>query len=147
VFVDEPAEEVIRIARATGLDAVQLHGSETPEYCRELRQFQPIKAFRVKDAGILGELALYRECAFLLDSYVPGQLGGTGAKFNWEIAVQAKALRVPIFLAGGLTIENVADAVAKVAPYAVDVSSGVETSPGHKDHAKVEEFIRRAKGL
>ena len=89
----------------------------------------------------------YCVSALLLDSYVPGQLGGTGAKFNWDLAIQAKSFGKPIVLAGGLTPENVGDAVAKVGPWAVDVSSGVESSPGVKDHAKVREFIRRAKEL
>ena len=104
-----------------------------------------IKAFRVKDQATLAEMRDYSVWAFLLDSYVPGQLGGTGARFNWELAVQAKAFACPIILAGGLTPENVADAVAKVSPYAVDVSSGVEFAPGRKDRAKVRAFVERAK--
>ena len=145
VFVDESASQVRAVAHSVGLDRVQLHGRETPELCVELAAEQPIKAFRVKDASVLNELPRYPKCAFLLDSYVPGQHGGTGAKFNWDIAVQAKAFGAPIFLAGGLTPENVADAVAKVGPYALDVSSGVEISPGRKDHEKVRAFIARAK--
>ena len=145
VFVNESVETVRRVAEQTGLGAVQLHGNETPEVCQLLALAHPIKAFRVQDATVLDDLPRYPGCEFLLDSYVPGQHGGTGAKFNWDIAVQAKTFGAPIFLAGGLTVENVADAVAKVAPHAVDVSSGVEISPGSKDHAKVREFIARAK--
>ena len=88
----------------------------------------------------------YRTDAWLLDSFVEGKPGGTGAKFNWDVALESKKLGRPIILAGGLTPENVADAVRKVRPFAVDVSSGVESSPGKKDHAKVRRFIVAAKG-
>jgi phosphoribosylanthranilate isomerase len=144
VFVDETAENIARICRDAGLAAVQLHGKEEPSFCSEI-QAKTIKAFRVKDQSSLSELPKYHVSAFLLDSYVPGQMGGTGAKFNWDLAVQAKTLGTPIILAGGLTVENIADAVAKVRPFGVDVSTGVEISPGRKDHAKVREFIARAK--
>jgi phosphoribosylanthranilate isomerase len=106
---------------------------------------QVIKAFRIRDAESLAALDRYRTSAWLLDSYVPGQRGGTGAQFNWDLAVAAKRWGRPIVLAGGLTPENVAEAVRKVQPYAVDVSSGVEVEPGKKDHAKVRDFIRAAK--
>jgi phosphoribosylanthranilate isomerase len=142
VFVDDTHNNIARIVEMTGLTAVQLHGNETPDSCARVST-KVIKAFRVKDAGSLNELSRYKACAFLLDSYVPGQQGGTGARFNWDLAVEAKRLGTPIILAGGLTPENVGDAVAKVQPYGVDVSSGVESSPGRKDHEKVREFIRR----
>jgi phosphoribosylanthranilate isomerase len=147
VFVDAPVSVVLDIARATGIDTVQLHGSEAPSMCEELGAtgLKVIKAFRVKNATSLDELVKYRVSAFLLDSFVPGQLGGTGAKFNWDLAVQAKQFGTQIILAGGLDSENVSDAVSKVAPYAVDVSSGVEISPGNKDIDKVRTFIIRAK--
>ncbi len=145
VFVDEEAAVIEEISREGLLDRIQLHGMEPAEFCSGL-PLPVIKAFRVKDQASLIPLHNYRVTAFLLDSYVSGQLGGTGEKFNWDLAVQAREFGVPIILAGGLTSENVADAVAKVSPYAVDVSSGVEASPGKKDPAKVREFIRRAKG-
>jgi phosphoribosylanthranilate isomerase len=144
VFVNEAPEQVAKIVRETGLTAVQLHGNETPEYC-DFVTSRVIKAFRIQGENSLAELSGYRASAFLLDSYVPGQPGGTGAAFNWELAIKAKDLGHPIILAGGLTPENVADAVAKVRPHMVDVSSGVELAPGRKDHQKVREFIRRAK--
>ena len=144
VFVDESPELVNKIVAQAGLTRVQLHGSEPMETCSSIG-VPVIKAFRIKDQGSLTELSGYPVSALLLDSYVAGQPGGTGEKFNWDLAVQAKRFGLPIFLAGGLTAENVADAVAKVAPYAVDVSSGVEATPGRKDHALVREFIRRAK--
>ena len=147
VFVDAPVETVQKEARTTGIDTVQLHGNESTAFCGEIAAtgLKVIKALRVKDAASLDEIAKYRVSAYLLDSYVPGQLGGTGAKFNWDLAIKAKDFGTPIVLAGGLDPENVSDAVSKVAPYAVDVSSGVETAPGKKDHDKVRRFIARAK--
>ena len=90
------------------------------------------------------ELPAYETSAWLLDSFVPDQFGGTGAKFNWELALAAKKLGRPIILAGGLTPENVGEAVRKVQPYGVDVSSGVEAKPGRKDHGKIRAFIEAA---
>ena len=104
-----------------------------------------MKAFRVRDAASLKALPDYRTDAWLLDAHVPGQYGGTGDTFNWDLAVEAQRLGRPIFLAGGLTPENVGAAVQKVRPYAVDVSSGVESAPGKKDHTKVTAFIKAAK--
>jgi phosphoribosylanthranilate isomerase len=147
VFVDAPVETVLNVARGSGMDTVQLHGSETPQAGEEIAStgLKVIKAFRIKDAAALNEIANYRVHACLLDSFVPGQLGGTGAKFNWDLALKAKERGAPIILAGGLDPENVSDAVSKVAPYGVDVSSGVESAPGRKDHDKLRRFIARAK--
>ncbi len=104
-------------------------------------------AFRISDAESLKPLPSYPTDAWLLDAYSPDKPGGTGGRFNWDLAIEAQKLGKPIFLAGGLTPENVADAIRKVRPYAVDVSSGVESSPGKKDHAKVVAFIKAAKNL
>lgn len=146
VFVNESVDQVRSIGEEARLTAIQLHGSETPEYCDSV-SLRVIKAFRVQGENSLTELSAYRASAFLLDSYVPGQPGGTGAVFNWDLAIKAKNFGHPIILAGGLTPENVADAVAKVRPAMVDVSSGVEFAPGRKDHQKVRDFIRRAKAV
>jgi phosphoribosylanthranilate isomerase len=105
-----------------------------------------MKAFRIRDAASLQALPDYRTDAWLLDAYSPDKAGGTGETFNWDLAVEAQRWGRPIFLAGGLTPENVAEAIRRVRPYAVDVSSGVETVPGKKDPAKVRAFIRAAKG-
>ncbi len=145
VFVDAPEDIVLRAIAGCGLNLLQFHGNESPQYCLEFG-LMSMKAFRIKDAASLQDLSNYPTDAWLLDSYVAGKLGGTGQKFNWELARQAQALGRPIFLAGGLTPENVADAVLQVQPYAVDVSSGVEIRPGMKDHDKVKAFIRAAKG-
>ena len=103
-----------------------------------------IKAFRVKDFFSLDSVSDYRFAACLLDAWSPSAHGGTGQTFNWDIASAAAAQR-PIILAGGLTPENVAEAVRRVKPYAVDVSSGVECSPGHKDAEKIRKFIIQAR--
>ena len=100
-----------------------------------------IKAFRISDETSLLELPKYATDAYLLDAYVPGALGGTGHRFNWDLAIAAQKYGKPLFLAGGLTPENVTEAVFKVRPFAVDVSSGVEQSPGKKDPGKVKNFI------
>jgi phosphoribosylanthranilate isomerase len=105
-----------------------------------------MKAFRIRDAESLAQLPNYQTEAYLLDAFSPEARGGTGEKFNWNLAVEAKKFGKPIFLAGGLTPQNVADAVKKVQPYGVDVSSGVEAAPGKKDHDKVRAFIEAAKG-
>jgi phosphoribosylanthranilate isomerase len=149
VFVDAPVEVILKIARGTGMDTIQLHGNESSAMCDELSEtgLNVIKAFRVKNATTLEHIKKFRASAYLLDSYVPGELGGTGALFNWDLALKAKDFGTPIILAGGLDPENVSDAVAKVAPYGLDVSSGVEASPGKKDAEKVRRFVARAKHL
>jgi phosphoribosylanthranilate isomerase len=145
VFVNS-AEETVRLAISKcGIDTLQFHGDESPEFCRRFPPLKTYKAFRVENLESLGVLPGYRTDAWLLDSFVEGKQGGTGAKFNWDLAIESKKLGRPIILAGGLTPENVADAVRKVRPFAVDVSSGVESSPGKKDHAKLRKFIEAAK--
>jgi phosphoribosylanthranilate isomerase len=144
VFVDPAAEEVAKIAHLCGLTALQFHGSESPEFCANLA-LPVIKAFRMCDKMALHELPKYRTSAWLLDSAVPGQFGGTGEKFDWRLARDAAKLGRPVILAGGLTPENVGDAVREARPYGVDVSSGVESAPGKKDRAKINAFIRGAR--
>ena len=145
VFVDEKLERVKEITGICSLDYAQLHGSESPDYCQALGQQRAIKAFRVKGESILEQLSAYKVAAILLDSYNPDMFGGTGRAFNWEIAARAARSNC-VILSGGLTPQNVAEAINKVNPYAVDVSSGVEASPGKKDHAKLKAFIQAAKG-
>jgi phosphoribosylanthranilate isomerase len=140
VFVDASREAIDLAISCCPLDVIQLHGSETPEMCANFSR-PVIKAFRIAGEKSLGLLPSYQTSAWLLDSYVPGQLGGTGAKFNWNLAVSAGRLGRPIILAGGLTPENVAEAIRQTRPFAVDVSSGVEFSPGRKDPGKMREFI------
>jgi phosphoribosylanthranilate isomerase len=125
------------------LDLAQLHGSESPHFCQALFP-RVIKALRVKDESILSLLPQYKVSAYLLDSYDVALKGGTGQSFNWEIAKQAKRYG-PVILSGGLTPANVCKAIASVQPYAVDVSSGVESQPGKKDHHKLRAFLETVK--
>ena len=143
LFVNEELATVNSVADHCGLDLVQLHGEETPDYCAAVRR-RVIKAFRVKDASALDEIANYRVAAYLLDAWSPVAHGGTGTVFNWEIAARAAASHT-IILAGGLTPENVAGAIAAVRPYAVDVSSGVECAPGVKSADLVRRFIHNVR--
>ena len=145
VFVDADEAAVLATAATAGLDTLQFHGSESPEFCARF-ELRTIKAFRVKDSSSLGQLPEYDTDAWLLDSYVKGVPGGTGEQFNWDLAVEAKRLGRPIMLAGGLTPDNAAEAVTEVVPFGLDVSSGVEAAPGRKDAAKVAAFIASAKG-
>jgi phosphoribosylanthranilate isomerase len=140
VFVNAAAEMIKRAIGECGLSLLQFHGDETPEFCTRFG-LMSMKAFRIRDAESLKELPKYPTDAWLLDAYSAENLGGTGEKFNWDLAVEARKFGKPIFLAGGLTPENVAAAVRQVQPFGVDVSSGVESSPGKKDHAKVRAFI------
>jgi phosphoribosylanthranilate isomerase len=145
VFVDEMADKIKEICDFCGIHTVQLHGNEQPSYLKELEGYTLIKAFRVKEEDDLKPLANYKPHAFLLDSYVKGVIGGTGVPFKWEIARLAHKYGI-IILSGGLTPENVKKAIQVVKPYAVDVSSGVESSPGKKDKSLVKRFIENAKG-
>lgn len=147
VFVDATAEEVFRAVKEIGLDTIQLHGEETPEFCRQFAPLKVVKAFRVKNAASLATLTDYNTDAWLLDSYVAGEKGGTGAVFNWDLAVQAKDSGKPIVLAGGLTPENIAEAVHEVWPYGVDVSSGVESAPGKKDAELIRQFVAGVRSM
>jgi phosphoribosylanthranilate isomerase len=140
VFVNAPEELVTRAIGECSLGLLQFHGDEPPEFCTRFG-LMSMKAFRIRDAESLKELPKYSTEAWLLDAYSAENLGGTGEKFNWDLAVEAQKFGKPVFLAGGLTPENVAAAVRKVQPFGVDVSSGVESSPGKKDHAKVCAFI------
>ncbi|TSA41169.1 MAG: phosphoribosylanthranilate isomerase [Verrucomicrobiales bacterium] len=144
VFVNPTEDTVLRAIGECGVTLLQFHGEETPEFCTQFGVMS-MKAFRVRDAASLAALPNYQTDAWLLDAYSPDGHGGTSAKFNWDLAIEAKKLGKPIFLAGGLTPENVGEAVRQVQPFGVDVSSGVESSPGKKDHAKVRAFIQTAK--
>ena len=146
VFVNAPEDLVVRAARECGLNLLQFHGDESPEYCLQFG-LMSMKAFRIRDAGSLEAVPAYHTDAWLFDAYSPTKAGGTGETFNWDLALQARSWGRPIFLAGGLTPENVAEAVRQARPYAVDVSSGVEAAPGRKDHAKVRAFIQAAKAV
>jgi phosphoribosylanthranilate isomerase len=145
LFVDEDDERVNWTADFCGLDLIQLHGDESPAYCLDIRR-RIVKAFRVKDAASLARIGGYAVAGLLLDAWSPTAPGGTGLTFDWPLAQQAAGVQ-PIILAGGLTPENVAQAITIVKPYGVDVSSGVEAAPGKKDHEKLCAFISAAKAV
>jgi phosphoribosylanthranilate isomerase len=139
VFVDENPSEIARVAAAAELDRIQLHGFEDP-MIRELIGTRVLKAFRARDPGVLDEIPMWGADTFMLDSWSANSPGGTGATFDWSIAKKAASLGRMI-MAGGLTPENVGRAIAEVRPFGVDVSTGVETSPGIKDPAKIRAFV------
>ena len=142
VFVnEESAATVARMATEANVAVVQLHGDESPEYCAALREHRVIKALRVgKD---FAPEQARESCAesILLDAFSAGARGGTGETFDWELARRTRRLVAQLYLAGGLTPENVADAIAAVGPYAVDVCSGVELAPGRKDAVRMRAFV------
>ena len=140
VFVNESADRVNKIADYCGLDLVQLHGEESPAFCRKIRR-RVIKAFRVKDLQSIKQLEKYPVSGFLLDTFSDNLHGGTGKTFDWNLALPAKKIG-PVILAGGLTPRNIRQAVSQVRPYGVDVCSGVEKSPGVKDLEKVRAFLK-----
>ena len=141
VFVNPDEAQVMEAIAACGLNLLQFHGDEPSEFCTQFG-LMSVKALRVKDADSLGALGKFHTDAFLLDAHSKAGRGGTGEKFNWDLAIEAQKFGKPIFLAGGLTPANVAEAVTKVKPFAVDVSSGVESAPGKKDATKVRAFIQ-----
>lgn len=146
VFVDEEPGLIRSVVRECSLDWVQLHGEETPKMVSALMKegIKVIKAFRLRDKGSLEEIKKYRATAYLLDTYVSDQLGGTGKTFDWTLAKHVRK-HGPVLLAGGLTPENVSQAIRVAQPWGVDVASGVETKTGHKDHEAVRAFIAAVK--
>jgi phosphoribosylanthranilate isomerase len=137
VFVDQPPEEVLESADEAGVTAVQLHGNESPDYCGRIPR-RLIKAMRLKGPYPINEYG--RDILILLDAADPARHGGTGRTIDWNLAQGVAELR-PTILAGGLTSHNVSEAIAAVEPWGIDVSSGVESAPGIKDHAKLREFF------
>jgi len=142
VFVNEESPgAVARLAARSGVGAVQLHGDESPEYCAALGEQRVIKALRVGKDFVPEGAARYRAESILLDAFGASARGGTGETFDWALARKTREVVAQLYLAGGLTPENIAEAIAAVAPYAVDVCSGVELAPGRKDMARVRAFI------
>jgi len=144
LFVNEAPDQVLRLCRTLGIGTVQLHGEEPPEVAREVvKHLRVVKAFRIREEADLAALAGYPADAYLLDSRVKGRRGGTGVAFDWRLAAQANT-PIPILLAGGLTPDNVAEAIGQAHPSGVDTSSGVEAAPGVKDPARVRAFVAAA---
>jgi phosphoribosylanthranilate isomerase len=145
VFVDEPHGFLEQYIDELPLDYVQLHGQESPDYCSDVSA-KVIKGLRIINKNDIMNVGDYRVSFYLLDAFSEVEFGGTGNTFDWKIALEAKkVLASPIILSGGLNPGNVAEAVRLVNPYGVDVSSGVEISPGVKDHMKIREFVNNAR--
>jgi phosphoribosylanthranilate isomerase len=147
VFVDVDPEEVQRIAREVGLDLAQLHGDETPEAVAAIRSagLPVMKALRVRNAEALADIQSYVADLFMLDAWSARARGGTGETFDWGLAKSMKG-RGNIVVSGGLTPENVREAIEFFEPYGVDASSSLEERPGKKDGERVRRFVRAAKG-
>jgi phosphoribosylanthranilate isomerase len=140
VFADAAREIIYETVEQTGIGCVQLHGNELPGHLANF-PLPVYKSFRVDKYFIPETLNKYKGAAYLLDTYVDGVIGGTGKTFDWSIAVQAKAYG-RIILSGGLNPDNIADAIQKVQPYAVDVNSGIESAPGKKDKNKLKQLFK-----
>jgi phosphoribosylanthranilate isomerase len=148
VFVNEEQAVIRNIVKDCNLDIIQLHGEETPAYCTAIKAFaKTMKAFRIRDAGSLKDMSSYDVDFYLLDAYADHAYGGTGTTFNWDIACKAKEYRTAIVLSGGLNPDNVAAAITKVHPLAVDVASGVESSVGKKDKTLMQRFVSNVNNL
>ena len=147
VFVNESLENIARIAETARLDALQLHGEETPAFARELKaktDLEIIKAFRVSPDFKPEDVLAYEADAILLDAYNPKEHGGTGETFDWEIARQVQEIFPKMYLAGGLSPDNIANAILKVKPFAVDACSCLESEKGKKDKPLLINFICNA---
>src|ERR1044072_8328574 len=146
-FVNEESEDVRKIGKEAGMRAVQLHGDETPEYCRELADFYVIKTFAVSDTFESQAAHAYKVDAIMLDTKHNNLRGGTGQVFDWSLAEQAAPTIPKLFLAGGLSPENVENAIKTVRPYAVDACSALEDRPGKKNEERMRVFINTVRGV
>ena len=147
LFVDEEKSRVLQIAQDAGLTMLQFHGDETPEYCSNFRDnYKVIKAFRLKDKNDLKKVNDYDTDFYLLDNFKTDSIGGTGEPFDWKILKDFEILK-PVILAGGLNPGNVGRAIKEIAPLGVDVSTGVETSPGRKDLDLMKKFVENVRKI
>lgn len=146
VFVNAKEQAVKRIARMCRLDMLQFHGTESPEYCKKFKNYKFIKVFRVKDKLDVADILRYKSFAYLFDTYVKSRIGGTGKNFDWKLIRHLREIKIPVFLSGGLTTDNVRKAIQTAKPSWVDVCSSIELIPGKKDHVLVRQFIKTAKG-
>ena len=146
VFVNQELQEVKKTVEFCGLDLLQLHGDESPEYCRQFPSSLLIKAFSPRREPDLRRLRNYPARAIVVDTYDPMCYGGTGRRSNWRLAVKVKETH-SLILAGGLNLGNIREAIETVSPHAVDVNSGVESSPGRKDHERVKAIIEIVRSM
>jgi phosphoribosylanthranilate isomerase len=143
VFVNAHLDEVVELAEGASLTMLQLHGEEGPSYCQEAARrtgLKVIKVARVRDVSSVRGLGAYRTDFHMLDAYVPGQPGGTGERFEWALAKE-HAPGTPLILSGGITPENVSEAIDTAKPFAIDTASGVEAEPGRKDPRKLARLF------
>ena len=146
VFVNEPTSNVQRLLEQGIIEIAQLHGDETPDDCAKLKKagFPVLKAIGVRDSSSLTQLSMFDVDGVVLDAFCPGDYGGSGKTFNWELALEAREILgdTPLILSGGLISTNVAEAIQKVRPHAVDVASGVESAPGIKSTEMIADFLQ-----
>jgi phosphoribosylanthranilate isomerase len=141
VFVNAKEKTISHIAKLCGLDMLQFHGDETPQFCQRSSNYKVIKAFRIKNKIDLRKILKYKTFAYLFDTFVLEKIGGTGRKFNWNLLSKIDKIKQQIFLSGGLNTRNVKEAIKIVHPDWVDASSSLELRPGKKDYRKVRKFI------
>ncbi len=146
VFVNHTIQEVKEVVQYCGLDLIQLHGDESPEYCARFPMSCLIKGVSFQREEEIGELRNYPVSAVLMDAHDPGQYGGTGKNSDWKLAIRVKETH-PLILAGGLNRENIREAIEKVRPQAVDINSGVEIQPGKKDPRKIKEIVEMVREI
>ena len=142
VFVDEKVSSVKKVAKLCGLDMLQFHGKESPEYCKKFKGYKVIKAFRINKKEDLEGINKYKTFAYLFDSFSKTKPGGTGNKFNWKMLAKATTIKPIVFVSGGLTALNVRKAVKLLKPGWIDVSSSLESKPGKKDFNKIRKFMQ-----
>ena len=146
VFVNEPTAHIARLLEQGIIEIAQLHGDESPEDCADLKRagFPVLKAIGVRDSTSLKQLDAFDVDGVVLDAFCPGDYGGSGKTFNWELALEAREIlgQTPLILSGGLNSTNVAEAIRKVRPHAVDVASGVESTPGIKSTDLISDFLQ-----
>src|SRR3989338_5765630 len=140
VFVNQKERAVRDICQFVRLQTLQFHGDEEPAYCKRFKDYKIMKAFRIRDDFDFAVLEQYKVDAYVFDAYQDNAFGGTGTTFNWHL-IQPKQIKRPFILSGGLSAGNILQALETLKTYAVDVSSGVERSPGLKNHALVKEFL------
>jgi len=149
IFVNEPIEQLVRAVSISGVDSVQLHGDESPEYCSSVKSnlggIAVVKALRVGPNFEPGDAANYQVDAIMLDAFHNQLRGGTGLVIDWHMARAVSAVVDRLFLSGGLSPDNVAEAIAAVQPYAVDACSSLESVPGRKDPMRMNSFVRAAR--
>lgn len=147
VFVNEKEKEVKRVTKLCGLDLLQFHGEESPQFCSRFGNFKIIKAFRVGEGRDLSNVSEYKTFAYLFDTFSKSKIGGTGKEFDWKLVRHFANMKRPVFLSGGLNKKNVLKAIQTVRPQWVDVCTCVEARPGKKDYKKIRDFIRQVKQI